>query len=90
MIRILMDPERVLHFRSPLIYGQFLEHFHRQIYGGVYMPGNPLSDADGFRTDVLEALKRIRTPVIRWPGGCYVSAYHWQNGVGPVRIPSFD
>ena len=89
-MKIIIYPEQVLHYRSPLIYGQFLEHFHRQIYGGVYMPGHPLSDADGFREDVLEALRQIRVPVIRWPGGCYVSAYHWQNGVGTQRVPSYD
>lgn len=73
-----------------MIYGQFLEHFHRQIYGGVFMPGHPLADEAGYRADVLEALRRIRVPVIRWPGGCYVSAHHWENGVGPERIPEFN
>lgn len=63
--------------RSPLLFGHFLEHFHRQIYGGVYDPGSPLADERGFRTDVIEALRRIRPPVIRWPEGCFVSAYHW-------------
>ncbi len=75
--------------RDPMIYGHFLEHFHRQIYGGVFQPGHPLSDRDGFRTDVLAALRRIRTPIIRWPGGCFVSSYHWEKGVG-ARVPFFD
>ena len=90
MMKVRIDPERKLFSRSPMIFGQFLEHFHRQIYGGIFMPGHPLSDEDGFRMDVLEALKRICVPVIRWPGGCFVSAYHWENGVGKNRIPSFD
>ena len=89
-MKITVNPSRPLFQRSPLIYGQFLEHFHRQIYGGVYMPGHPLSDADGFRRDVLEALRRIRVPVIRWPGGCFVSAYHWEDGVGRNRVPTYD
>ena len=76
--------------RNPMIYGQFLEHFHRQIYGGVYDPGNKLSDEDGFRKDVLKALKDIHVPIIRWPGGCFVSSYHWKDGVGKGRKPSFD
>ena len=80
---------RCLHTRDPMIYGQFLEHFHRQVYGGVFQPGSFLADEDGFRTDVMEALKRIRVPVIRWPGGCFVSSYHWRKGVGQ-RVPSFD
>ena len=70
-------PGRIIGKRDMAIYGQFLEHFHRQIYGGIYDPGNPLSDADGFREDVIEALKAICTPIIRWPGGCFVSSYHW-------------
>ncbi|MCR5782993.1 MAG: alpha-N-arabinofuranosidase [Clostridia bacterium] len=73
-----------------MLFGHFLEHFHRQIYGGVFEPGSPLSDEDGFRTDVLEALRRIRTPIIRWPGGCYVSAYDWKCGVGDPRVPTYD
>ena len=44
--------------RSPMLYGHFIEHFHRQIYGGIYDPDSPLSDEDGFRTDVLEALRQ--------------------------------
>lgn len=81
---------RVLMRRDPMIYGHFIEHFHRQIYGGVYEPGSPLADEDGFRTDVLEALRKIRVPILRWPGGCFVSSYHWQKAVGPVRTPFFD
>lgn len=84
-----IDPERVLCKRDPMIYGQFLEHFHRQVYGGVFMPGHELSDEQGFRKDVLEALKNIHTPVIRWPGGCFVSSYHWEKGVGE-RVKVFD
>ena len=62
-----------------MLFGHFLEHFHRQIYAGVFDPASPFSDEDGFRSDVLEALRRIKTPIIRWPGGCYVSAYHWKE-----------
>jgi len=75
---------------SRLLLGGFLEHFHRQIYGGVYEPGSPLADAQGFRRDVIAAIKELRTPIVRWPGGCFVSAYHWKEGVGKDRQPSFD
>ncbi len=61
--------ERELGKRDPMIYGHFIEHFHRQIYGGVYDPGNELSDEDGFRTDVLDAMRKIKVPILRWPGG---------------------
>jgi alpha-N-arabinofuranosidase len=73
-----------------MIYGHFIEHFHRQIYGGIFDPGNPLSDSEGFRTDVIDAMKRIKVPIMRWPGGCFVSAHHWRDGVGPQRTPAFD
>ena len=81
---------RVLGIRDPMIYGQFLEHFHRQIYGGVFDPASPLSNEKGFRKDVLDACRQLDVPVIRWPGGCFVSAYHWREGVGKNREPSFD
>ena len=68
-----------------MLYGQFIEHFHRQIYGGVYDPQSPFADEDGFRTDVLEAMRRIKMPILRWPGGCFVSSYHWKNAVGKER-----
>ncbi len=73
-----------------MIFGQFLEHFHRQVYGGVFDPGSPLADQSGFRLDVIEALRELRVPIVRWPGGCFASAYHWQDGVGKVRLPSLD
>lgn len=75
---------------NQMIFGQFLEHFDNQVYGGIFDPGSPLSDEDGFRTDVIEALKDIKTPIVRWPGGCFVSTYHWLDGVGPDREPVFD
>ena len=73
-----------------LVLGGFIEHFHRQIYGGIFEPGSPLSDEKGFRKDVIAALRELRLSVVRWPGGCFVSAYHWKDGVGPNRRPSFD
>ena len=88
--KISINQKREIGKRSPMIYGQFIEHFHRQIYNGIYDPGNPLSDEDGFRTDIIEAIKKIKIPVLRWPGGCFVSSYHWKNAVGKKRIPFFD
>ena len=71
---LVFRPGRTLAARSPLLYGQFIEHFHRQIYGGIYQPGHPFSDEDGFRMDILEAVRRIKVPILRWPGGCFVSS----------------
>ena len=75
---------------SPMIFGQFIEHFHRQIYGGIFEPGSKLSDEQGFRKDVIQALRELSVPVVRWPGGCFVSSYHWLKGVGESRIPVYD
>jgi len=73
-----------------MIFGQFIEHFHRQVYGGIFDPGSPLSDKMGLREDVIAALRDLGVPIVRWPGGCFVSAYHWKNGVGPERVRSYD
>jgi alpha-N-arabinofuranosidase len=73
-----------------MIFEQFIEHFHSQIYGGIFEPGSPLSDKDGFRTDVVAAMRELQVPIVRWPGGCFVSSYHWLDGVGPDRQPALD
>jgi alpha-L-arabinofuranosidase len=58
-------------------------HMGRCIYGGIYDPGNPLSDERGFRKDVIDAFKELNVPVVRYPGGNFVATYHWLDGVGP-------
>ncbi len=63
--------------------GAFLEHLGRAIYTGVYEPGSKLADAAGFRTDVLREIKELGVPIMRYPGGNFVSGYHWLDGVGP-------
>jgi len=68
---------------NPFILGQFIEHFPRQIYGGIYEEGSRYSDSDGFRLDVELALKNLAVPLLRWPGGNYTSGYHWKWGAGP-------
>jgi len=70
---------------SPMLFGGFIEHFHRQIYGGLFEPGSPLSDERGFRKDVVAAMKELKLSVLRWPGGCFASGYHWKDGVGRTR-----
>jgi alpha-N-arabinofuranosidase len=81
--RVRIDVRQVVSEVSPLIFGQFIEHIGRAIYGGVYEPGSPLSDAEGYRMDVIEKIRELNAPVLRWPGGNFSSAYHWQDGVGP-------
>jgi len=65
------------------IFGSFLEHLGRAIYGGIYQPGSPLSDEQGFRQDTLKLIRELNVPVVRYPGGNFVSDYHWEDGVGP-------
>jgi len=68
---------------DPRIFGGFLEHLGRAVYGGVYEPGHPRADAHGFRADVLDALRPMRMTAMRYPGGNFASGYHWEDGVGP-------
>ena len=81
--RIKIDTSRIISEIDPKIYGNFLEHLGRCIEGGVFDEGNPLSDADGYRRDVLDAAKKLNIPILRWPGGNFSSNYHWKDGIGP-------
>jgi len=66
------------------IYGQFAEHLGSCIYGGLWVgTDSDIPNTDGYRTDVLEALKTLKVPVMRWPGGCFADEYHWRDGIGP-------
>jgi alpha-N-arabinofuranosidase len=66
------------------LFGQFAEHLGSGIYGGIWVgPDSKTPNIRGYRTDVLEALKAIKVPVIRWPGGCFADEYHWREGIGP-------
>lgn len=67
------------------IYGSFIEHLGRAVYDGLYQPGNPLSDDDGFRKDVIDLVKELDVPIIRYPGGNFVSNFFWEDSVGPVE-----
>jgi len=83
MNRIYVNPCQALGHVNRNIFGGFAEHLERCIYGGIYDPDSPLSNEQGLRTDVLEALRRLRLPVVRYPGGNFVSGYRWIDGVGP-------
>ena len=66
------------------IYGQFAEHLGTCIYGGIWVgPESPIPNTDGYRNDVLQAMRDLKIPVIRWPGGCFADEYHWMDGIGP-------
>lgn len=67
------------------IFGQFAEHLGTGIYGGVWVgEGSPIPNVRGIRTDVVQALRALRVPNVRWPGGCFADEYHWRDGIGPI------
>ena len=66
------------------IYGSFVEHLGRAVYGGIFEPGHPTADKNGFRQDVIDLIRQIDVPIVRYPGGNFVSGYNWEDGVGPV------
>ncbi|MES1218392.1 MAG: alpha-L-arabinofuranosidase C-terminal domain-containing protein, partial [Bacteroidota bacterium] len=82
--KIKIDIERTTGTIDSLLYGNFTEHLGRCIYGGIYDPASPQADAYGFRKDVIEASKQLGVSILRWPGGNFVSGYHWQDGIGPA------
>jgi alpha-N-arabinofuranosidase len=73
---------------DPRLFGGFIEHLGRAIYEGIYEPGHPCSDSNGFRQDVIELVRELDTPVTRYPGGNFVSGYNWEDGVGPKEARS--
>ncbi|MEO8098184.1 MAG: alpha-L-arabinofuranosidase C-terminal domain-containing protein [Acidobacteriota bacterium] len=81
--RVKIDTERVIGDIDPKIYGNFTEHLGRCIDGGIFEEGSRLSDANGFRKDVMDAAKKLNVTQLRWPGGNFSSNYHWRDGIGP-------
>ena len=80
---IILDKDYRIGQIDPRIYGSFIEHLGRAVYGGIYEPGHPQADENGFRKDVLELVRRIGVPIVRYPGGNFVSGFHWEDSVGP-------
>jgi len=83
--RIYLDSRRTISPLDPNLFGSFLEHLGRAIYEGIYDPGSSLSDSNGFRKDVIDEVRQLRVPIIRYPGGNFVSGYNWLDGVGPKK-----
>ena len=84
--RIVLDREYVISRIDPRICGSFIEHLGRAVYGGIYEPGHPQADEQGFRKDVLEMVRRLNVPVTRYPGGNFVSGFNWEDSVGPAEL----
>jgi alpha-N-arabinofuranosidase len=82
---IAIDPAFTVGTVDPRLFGSFVEHMGRCVYTGIYEPGHPAADASGFRTDVAELARELGVPLIRYPGGNFVSGYRWEDGIGPVE-----
>ena len=80
---ITLDKDYVISRIDPRIYGSFIEHLGRAVYGGIYEPSHPLADEQGFRRDVLDMVKKLNVSVVRYPGGNFVSGFNWEDSVGP-------
>ena len=83
--RIYVNRKRSIATIDPNLFGSFLEHLGRAIYEGIYDLGSKLSDSNGFRKDVMEEVRGLGVPIIRYPGGNFVSGYNWLDGVGPKQ-----
>jgi alpha-L-arabinofuranosidase len=81
--KITLHPDYQIGEIDPRIYGSFIEHLGRAVYGGIYEPGHPTADGDDFRTDVIQHVKDLNVPVVRYPGGNFVSGFNWEDSVGP-------
>ena len=68
------------------VFGSFIEHLGRAVYGGIYEPGHPMADENGLRMDVIKMINELDVPIVRYPGGNFVSGYNWEDGVGPVEL----
>jgi alpha-L-arabinofuranosidase len=82
--KVIINLDEPIATINPNIYGHFAEHLGRCIYGGIWVGENSsIPNTRGFRNDIIAALRKIKAPVIRWPGGCFADDYHWQDGIGP-------
>lgn len=90
-----MNKKAVIHFDgersiiNPNVYGHFAEHLGRCIYEGIWVgEESAISNTNGIRNDVLQALKNLEIPVLRWPGGCFADEYHWKDGIDQEKAES--
>lgn len=81
--KMIIDKHYVIDEVDKRLYGSFIEHMGRAVYGGIYEPEHPLANDKGFRTDVIDLVKQLDVPIVRYPGGNMVSSYYWEDGIGP-------
>jgi len=82
--KMIIDREYRISEINERIYGSFIEHLGRAVYQGIYQPGHPTADENGFRHDVIDLVRQLNVPIIRYPGGNYVSNFYWEDSVGPL------
>jgi len=82
---VLMDRDFTIGTTDKRLFGAFIEHLGRCVYGGLFEPGHPTADAQGFRQDVMALVRELAPTIMRYPGGNFVSGYNWEDGVGPVE-----
>ena len=80
---MILDKDYAIARIDPRIYGSFIEHLGRAVYGGIYEPDHPTADAEGFRQDVINMVRKLGVPVVRYPGGNFVSGFNWEDSIGP-------
>src|SRR3954468_8641382 len=81
--RMARDPGFAVGVVDDRLFGSCVEHMGRAVYGGIYEPGHPTADEDGFRGDVADLVRELGITIVRYPGGNFVSGYDWEDGVGP-------
>jgi alpha-N-arabinofuranosidase len=82
--KIHLDKEFTVGVVDKRVFGSFIEHLGRAVYGGIFEPGHPQADKNGFRKDVIDLIKELNVPLVRYPGGNFVSSFNWEDSVGPV------
>ena len=82
--KVILDKDYMISDIDKRIYGSFIEHLGRAVYTGIYEPGHPTADKLGFRQDVVNLVRQLNVPITRYPGGNFVSGFHWEDSVGPV------
>ncbi len=83
--KLSLDKEFTVGAVDNRVYGSFIEHLGRAVYGGIYEPGHPKADKNGFRQDVIDLIRELDVPVVRYPGGNFVSSFQWEDSVGPAE-----
>ena len=83
---IIVDKNYIIGEVDRKIYGSFIEHLGRAVYEGIYQPGQKTADEQGFRQDVIDLIRELKVPIVRYPGGNFVSNYHWEDGIGPREL----